>query len=50
MQAAGPDDTAQIATGLRALSYCFVYLSGVNYLRKKPHLFNSLFDMLSLKS
>jgi hypothetical protein len=50
MQAAGPDDTAYIATGLRALSYTFVYLSGVNYLRKKPHLFTHLFDMLSLKS
>jgi len=50
MQAAGPDDTGFIATGLRALSYTFVYLSGVNYLRKKPHLFTNLFDMLSLKS
>ena len=50
IQGATPDDTSHIATGLRCLTYTFVYLSGVTYLRQKPHLFDRLFELLSLKS
>jgi len=43
------EDTTPIATGLRCLSYTFLYLSGVAYLRQRPHLFTKLFDLLPIK-
>ena len=50
MGAAGSEDTTWIAVGLRCLTYTFVYLTGVNYVRTRPHLFDKLFDLLPLKS
>lgn len=50
MGVAGSEDTTWIAVGLRCLTYTFVYLTGVNYLRQRPHLFDRLFDLLPLKS
>lgn len=38
-----------MATCLRCLSYTFVYLSGVQFLRQRPHLFTKLFDLLPVK-
>ena len=45
----GTDDLGPMATCLRALSCLFVYLSGVNYLKSRPHLFSKLFDILPVK-
>lgn len=50
MAQAGGEDTSPMATGIRCLSSTFLYLSGVNYLRQRPHLFTKLFDLLPVKA
>ena len=40
-------DTQVLSMCLRSLSYTFVYLSGVEYLKQRPHLFIKLFEIFS---
>ena len=43
-------DTEVQACALRSLGYCLVYLSGVEYLRKRPQMFVKLFDLVHQSS
>ena len=43
-------DPFVIQTSLKALSYTFVYLSGVDFLRQRPHLISKLFDLTNHQS
>ena len=35
---------------LKSLSYTFVYLSGVEFLKQRPHLFAKLYDILNISN
>ena len=39
------EEETHLTTCLRSLTYCFVYISGVDFLKQRPHLFTKLFDM-----
>eukprot|EP00347_Sterkiella_histriomuscorum_P022668 403337606 len=40
------NDQQVISSTLRCLSYTFVYLSGVEYLKQRPHLFTKLYEII----